>query len=132
MWDYSETLLDHFLNPRNIGEMDAPDAMVQVGDAECGEAIRLSLRIRDERIVDAKFKAFGCGSAIASASALTELVKGKTLEEASKITQKDIAEFLDGIPSEKMHCGLMGEEALRDALALYRGERPPSAEDKGA
>jgi len=87
LWDYSETLLDHFLNPRNIGEMDAPDAMVQVGDAECGDAIRLSLRIRDERIVDAKFKAFGCGSAIASASALTELVKGKTLEEASKITQ---------------------------------------------
>lgn len=119
MWDYSEKVMDHYRNPRNVGKIENADAVGEAGSLACGDSLKIYLKIENGIVTDAKFQTFGCGSAVASSSILTEMIIGKPIEEVKKITNKDIAEQLDGLPPEKMHCSVIGHEALEDALKNY-------------
>lgn len=120
---YSDKVMDHFSNPRNVGIMAEPTVLVKVGDPDCGDALLLFLKIEEDRIKDIKYKIFGCGAAIATSSIASELAMGKTLEEALQISEQDIADALDGLPDEKMHCSNLASGALRAAINEYRKVR---------
>ncbi len=116
---YSTKVMDHVKNPRNVGEIDNPDGIGHVGNPVCGDIMELYITVKNNIITDAKFKTFGCGAAIATSSMVTEMVKGKTIEEALKISNKAVAEALDGLPAIKMHCSVLAEEALQSAIEDY-------------
>lgn len=127
MWDYTEEVMEHYRNPKNVGKIDDADAVGEAGSLTCGDALKIYLKIKDGIVTDAKFQTFGCGSAVASSSVLTEMIIGQPIEEVRKITNKDIADKLGGLPPEKMHCSVMGHEALENALKDYFQEEIPAA-----
>ena len=133
--EYTEQVMDHFMNPRNMGEMENPDGVGTVGNAKCGDIMRIYIKVEDNVITDVKFKTFGCGAAIATSSKATELVKGKTLDEALQITNKMVMDSLGGLPPVKVRCSVLAEEALHAAIQDYKdrlekGEKPASEEDE--
>jgi len=131
MWDYTDKVKDHFLNPRNVGEIENPDGVAEVGSLACGDALKLTFKLdENKKIKEAKFKTFGCASAIASSSALTEIIKGMTVDEALNVTNKDIAKYLGGLPDEKMHCSVLGKQALEKAVENYKGVPSAQTDEK--
>ncbi len=124
MWKYSEKLMDHFMNPRNVGQMEDPDGHSEVGSPQCGDAMTLDILVDDDDLIeDVRFQTFGCAAAVASASAMTELVKGRHIDEARKIRNSEIVEYVGGMPAEKFHCSVMGHDALSAAIADFREKR---------
>ena len=121
---YSEKVMDHFANPRNVGEIENASGSGTVGNAKCGDIMKMDIKVVNGIIVDVKFKTFGCGAAIATSSMATEMVKGKTIEEALQLTNKAVAEALDGLPPVKMHCSVLAEEAIHAAIEDYRAKHP--------
>jgi nitrogen fixation NifU-like protein len=121
--EYSEKVMEHYENPRNVGEVEDPDGVGTVGNPACGDVMKLTVKIEDDIIVDVKFKTFGCGAAIATSSMVTELVKGKTIDEALKVSNKTVAESLDGLPKVKMHCSVLAEDALKAAIEDYNKKK---------
>ena len=117
---YSEKVMDHFANPRNVGEIENADGVGLVGNAKCGDIMKIFLKVENDVIVDVKFKTFGCGAAIATSSMATEMIKGKTLDEALELTNKAVAEALDGLPPAKMHCSVLAEDAIKSAIEDYK------------
>ncbi len=126
---YSEQVMEHFMNPRNVGEIDNPDGIGHVGNPVCGDIMELYIKVEDGIIVDAKFKTFGCGAAIATSSMVTELVKGKSVDEALKISNRAVAEALGGLPPIKMHCSVLAEEALKSAIDDYLNKSEGSKDE---
>jgi len=124
---YTAKVMDHFTNPRNVGEIDKPDGVGEIGNPVCGDIMKLYIKVKDGRIVDAKFKTFGCGAAIATSSMITELVKNKTLDEAEKISRKTVADALDGLPANKMHCSNLAADALHKAIEDYKKHQNKTA-----
>ncbi len=120
---YSDKVMDHFLHPRNVGEMENPDGVGEVGNAKCGDIMRMYIKVDDGIITDAKFKTFGCGSAIATSSMATELIKGKPIDEAVKLSNKAVVEALDGLPAHKLHCSVLAEEAVKSAVEDYYNKK---------
>ena len=120
MWEYSDKVKEHFLNPRNVGEIENPDGIGKQGNPVCGDVMELQIKVNDGIIEDAKFRTFGCCAAIATSSMVTEMVKGKTLDEAEKISKQAVAEALDGLPPAKMHCSNLAADALHDAIRDYK------------
>ncbi len=121
---YSEKVMDHFSNPRNVGEIENPSGTGTVGNAKCGDIMKMDIQVENGIIVDVKFKTFGCGAAIATSSMATEMVKGKTIDEALQLTNKAVAEALDGLPPVKMHCSMLAEQAIHAAIEDYRKKHP--------
>ena len=117
---YSEKVMDHFMNPRNVGKIDDADGVGEVGNAKCGDIMKIYIKVDNNIITDVKFNTFGCGSAIASSSMATEMIKGKSLDDALELTNKAVAEALDGLPAHKMHCAVLAEEAIKDAIDEYK------------
>ena len=126
---YSEKVMDHFLHPRNVGVIEDADAVGEVGNAKCGDIMKMYLKIKDGIVVDVRFETFGCGSAIASSSMATEMIKGKPLSEAAKLTNQAVTEALDGLPAHKIHCSVLAEEAIHSALEDYERRQEEKAEN---
>lgn len=120
---YNDTVIEHFRNPRNVGEIENPDGVGEVGNPVCGDMIRITVKVEEDRLVDVRFKTFGCGAAVASGSMGTEMAKGKTVEEAYSITNRDVAEALGGLPPEKLHCSNLAADGIRAAIDDYRARR---------